>query len=148
MFVPFYTTSVRSFCFHFSCALFETPMTILKRGKPVHKSCISMDDFLFRTPKQRAHKTSELFSEKKISWQKKSNQLPGKKKKRTSPIKQKILHLRLPIKKKKTTKRFHKWKESYKIDQKWLTKVGYILYCKRCSKFPKLHYRKHELRRK
>ena len=39
-----------------------------------------MDDFLFRTPKQRAHKTSELFSEKKISWQKKSNQLPGKKK--------------------------------------------------------------------
>ena len=71
-----------------------------------------------------------------------------KKKKRTSPIKQKILHLRLPIKKKKTTKRFHKWKESYKIDQKWLTKVGYILYCKRCSKFPELYYRKHELRRK
>ena len=40
-----------------------------------------MDDFLLRTPKQRAHKKSELFSGKKISWKKKSNQLTAKKKK-------------------------------------------------------------------
>ena len=39
-----------------------------------------MDDFLFRTPKQRAHKKSELVSGKKISWKKKSNQLTAKKK--------------------------------------------------------------------
>ena len=67
------------------------------------------------------------------------------KKKRTSPIKQKILHLTLALKKKKTTKRFHQWKKSHKIDYKWLKKVGDIRYCKRCSKFPKLHHRKHEL---
>ena len=66
-------------------------------------------------------------------------------KKRTSPIKQKILHLTLALKKKKTTKRFHQWKKSHKIDYKWLKKVGDIRYCKRCSKFPKLHDRKHEL---
>ena len=97
--------------------------------------------FLFRTPKQRANKASELVSEKNSPG--KRTPINSSQKKKNIPSKaKKILHLRLPINKKKTTKRFHKLKESYKIDYKWITKVRDILYCKRCSKFPKLHHRK------
>ena len=44
-----------------------------------------MDDFLFRTPKQRANKASELLSEKKNRIEKELQSIPAKKKKKNIP---------------------------------------------------------------
>ena len=59
--------------------------------------------FLFRTPKQRANKASELVSEK-ILLEKELQSTPAKKKKRTSPVKQKNIAPSLAHKKEEDDK--------------------------------------------
>ena len=84
LFFSFNTTSVRSFCFHYSCPKFETPMA---KFWSVENQCTEVAPprmiffFLFRTPKQRANKASELVSEK-ILLEKELQSTPAKKKKK------------------------------------------------------------------
>ena len=90
------------------------------RGKLVQncKSYICTDDFLFSTPKQPTNiRIGFEFRKKKKSYYKNSNQLRAKKKKKNIPSKAKNIAPSLAHKKKDTTKRFHKWKESYKIEK-------------------------------
>ena len=77
------------FFFHFSCSKFETPMRKFWSGKPVHKSCISIDDFFVQNSQTMSQQSIRIDSRKTFSWQKIPINSPQKKRRRTSPVNQK-----------------------------------------------------------